>query len=57
MVYGHVHSDYPFLDEETDDLMVNVGFDAPLSNYKLISLEQLWKYFKIKGEIWLQMNM
>lgn len=48
LVYGHVHSDYPFLDEETDDLMVNVGFDAPLSNYKLISLEQLWKYFKDK---------
>ena len=45
LIYGHVHSNYPFLDEETDDLMVNVGFDAPLANYKLIPLEKVWKYF------------
>ena len=36
---------FPFLDEETDDLMVNAGFDAPLAHYKLISLEKVWKYF------------
>lgn len=48
LVYGHVHSDYPFIDEETDDLMVNVGFDAPLSKYKLVSLQELWQYFKNK---------
>ena len=45
LIYGHVHSNYPFLDTETDDLMVNAGFDAPLAHYKLISLEQVWKYF------------
>ena len=39
---------FPFLDEETDDLMVNAGFDAPLAHYKLISLEQVWRYFKNK---------
>lgn len=48
LIYGHVHSNYPFLDEETDDLMVNAGFDAPLAHYKLISLEQVWRYFKNK---------
>lgn len=48
LIYGHVHSNYPFLDEETDDLMVNAGFDAPLAHYKLISLEQIWRYFKNK---------
>lgn len=48
LVYGHVHSSYPFIDEETDDLMVNAGFDAPLANHKLISIEELWRYFKNK---------
>ena len=48
MAYGHVHSSYPFIDEDTDDLMVNVGFDAPLSNYQLIPLEKIWQYFKNK---------
>lgn len=48
LIYGHIHSNYPFLDEETDDLMVNAGFDAPLAHYKLISLEQVWRYFKNK---------
>ena len=48
LAYGHVHSSYPFIDEDTDDLMVNVGFDAPLSNYQLIPLEKIWKYFKNK---------
>ena len=48
LIYGHVHSNCPFLDEETDDLMVNAGFDAPLAHYKLISLEQVWRYFKNK---------
>ena len=28
--------------------MVNAGFDAPLAHYKLISLEQVWRYFKNK---------
>lgn len=48
LIYGHVHSDYPFLDEETDDLMVNAGFDAPLADCKLISLKKVWEYFKEK---------
>lgn len=48
LIYGHIHSGYPFLDAETDDLMVNAGFDAPLAHYKLISLEQVWRYFKNK---------
>lgn len=48
LIYGHVHSEYPFLDTETKDLMVNAGFDAPLSNYQLIPLEKVWKYFKDK---------
>lgn len=48
LVYGHVHSHYPFIDEETPDLMVNAGFDAPLANHKLISLQDLWQYFKNK---------
>lgn len=48
LIYGHIHSRYPFLDKETPDLMVNAGLDAPLSNYQLISLEKVWKYFKDK---------
>jgi hypothetical protein len=48
LIYGHVHSDYPFLDKETDDLMVNAGFDAPLADCKLIPLEKVWAYFKEK---------
>lgn len=45
LLYGHVHSTAPFLDADTDDLMVNVGFDTPFANYQLIPLEKVWRYF------------
>ena len=46
-LYGHIHSNSPWCDGETD-LAVNVGLDAPLSRYKLISLEEIYSYYKNK---------
>lgn len=47
-LYGHIHNNSPWVDYETDDLCLNVGFDNPLSNYKLFSLEQVYNLYKTK---------
>lgn len=47
-LYGHVHWNSPHMDEETDDLCLNVGLDNPMCNYKLLSLEQVYNYYKSK---------
>lgn len=47
-LFGHVHNNSPFIDSETDDLCLNVGFDCPFCDYKLISLEQVYKFYKTK---------
>lgn len=44
MLYGHVHDNSPWLND-TDELTINVGLDAPMSNYGLISLEQVAKWY------------
>lgn len=43
-LYGHVHSNSPWIDEE-DDLCLNVGLDNPICDYKLISLESVYEYY------------
>lgn len=44
-LYGHVHNNSPWLDD-SDDLALNVGLDASFSNYELIPLEKVWKWYK-----------
>lgn len=47
-LYGHIHDNAPYVDTETDDLCLNVGLDCLHMNYKLISLEEIYKYYKSK---------
>lgn len=50
-LYGHIHANAPWVDEETDDICLNVGLDNPMCNYKLFSLEQIYEYYikKLNG--------
>lgn len=45
-LYGHVHDNSPWIDVDPYDLCLNVGFDAPFSNYGLISLERVYNWYK-----------
>lgn len=47
MMYGHIHWNSPWTDEGTD-LSLNVGFDNPMCNYQLFTLEQVYEYYKKK---------
>lgn len=47
-LFGHVHNNSPWIDQETDDLCLNVGLDTPFANYHLISLEQIYGWYKNK---------
>ena len=47
-LYVHVQWNSPHMDEETDDLCLNVGLDNPMCNYQLLSLEQVYNYYKSK---------
>ena len=44
-LYGHIHWNSPWVDE-SDDLCFNVGYDNPMCNYKLFTLEQVYDYYK-----------
>lgn len=46
-LYGHIHMNSPWTDECTD-LCLNVGFDNPMCEYKLFTLEQVYDYYKKK---------
>lgn len=47
-LFGHIHDNSPWVDTETDDLCLNVGIDTPFANYQLISLEQVYEWYKKK---------
>ena len=47
-LYGHIHNNSPWVDYETDDLCINVGFDNPIGGYQLFSLEQIYNIYKEK---------
>ena len=47
-LFGHIHNNAPWVDTETDDLCLNVGVDTPFANYKLVSLEQVYEWYKKK---------
>lgn len=47
MMYGHVHANSPWMDD-TNDLTLNVGFDCPMCNYQLFTLEQVYDFYKKK---------
>ena len=47
-VCGHSHGRLDEFNEESTDLRVDVGWDSKLGNYDLVSLEKLYKYFKLK---------
>lgn len=45
-LYGHVHDNSPWIDVDPYDLCLNVGFDAPFSDYGLIPLERVYDWYK-----------
>lgn len=47
MMSGHTHWNSPW-EMDSDDLSLNVGFDNPMCNYQLFTLEQVYKYYKNK---------
>jgi calcineurin-like phosphoesterase family protein len=47
MMYGHIHWNSPWTDEG-NDLSLNVGFDNPMCNYQLFTLEQVYEFYKKK---------
>ena len=47
-VMGHSHGSLDQYNEESTDLRVDVGIDGTLANFKPISLEELYVYFKKK---------
>ena len=47
-IHGHCHSHIDDFNEQSTDLRVDVGFDGALANFKPISLEKLYNYFKKK---------
>lgn len=47
MVHGHTHNNAPH-ENDGYDLRFNVGLDAPLSDYGLISLEKLYEAYRSK---------
>lgn len=48
MLHGHTHDNSPWEHEGSDDLQINVGFDCPIANYELISLEQIYSIYQEK---------
>lgn len=50
-LYGHIHNNSPWVDEESDDICLNVGIDNPICNYQLFSLEQIYQIYlkKLNG--------
>lgn len=47
---GHSHGSLDSFNEESTDLRVDVGIDGALADFKPVSLEQLYKYFKKKTD-------
>lgn len=47
-LFGHIHANSPWIDKglELGDLMLNVGLDTPFANYRLISLKDIYKWYK-----------
>lgn len=45
-LYGHVHANSLWIDDDPYDLCLNVGLDAPFSNYGLIPLEKIYDWYK-----------
>lgn len=43
---GHIHGAHDIMNEDMGALRVDVGLDANLANYQLISLEKLYSHFK-----------
>lgn len=46
MVHGHTHGAIDQMNEESRELRVDVGLDAKLANYSLVSLERLYEHFR-----------
>ena len=47
--HGHCHGNIDEFNEENADLRVDVGLDGSLADFKPISLEDLYAYFKHKA--------
>lgn len=45
-IAGHTHGVIDKLNEESGELRVDVGLDAKLANYGMVSLETVYNYFK-----------
>lgn len=49
-LFGHIHANAPRINfgVTEGDLMINVGLDAPMANYGLINLKDIYKWYKSK---------
>ena len=49
-LFGHIHANASHIDfgVTEGDLMLNVGLDAPMANYCLINLKDIYKWYKEK---------
>ena len=49
-LFGHIHANAPHINFgiTEGDLMLNVGLDAPMANYGLINLKDIYKWYKSK---------
>lgn len=46
MIHGHSHGELCDINSNSEELRVDVGFDAKLANHNLIELEELYNHFK-----------
>ena len=49
-LFGHIHANAPHINFgiTEGDLMINVGLDAPMANYRLINLKDIYKWYQSK---------
>lgn len=49
-LFGHIHENAPHINfgVTEGDLMLNVGLDAPMANYGLINLKDIYQWYKEK---------
>lgn len=47
-VHGHTHNSLKDINNESGELRVDIGLDAEIANYGLVSLEKIYKFMKDK---------
>ena len=48
MIHGHCHGTMDEFNKKSNDLRVDVGIDSSFGNYRLLTVEDIYQYFKNK---------